>query len=51
MLPPQIIFAEQQGVTLANPLVTDTGTIAAGTLVNSYFVALNSSIEYLSGMR
>jgi hypothetical protein len=44
-LPPQIIFAEQQGVTLANPLVTDTGTIAAGTLVDSYFVALNSSIE------
>jgi hypothetical protein len=44
-LPPQIIFAEQQGVTLASPLVTDTGTIAAGTLVDSYFVALNSSIE------
>jgi hypothetical protein len=47
VLPPQIIFAEQQGVTLANPLVTDTGTIAAGTLVNSYFFALNSSIEYI----
>src|ERR1700730_534353 len=41
-LPPQLIFAEQQGVTLLNPLVTDTGTIAAGTLVNSYFFALNA---------
>jgi len=47
VLPPQIIFAEQQGVTLANPLVTDTGTIAAGTLIDSYFFALNSSIEYI----
>jgi hypothetical protein len=37
----QIIFAEQKGVTLANDLVTDTGTIAAGTAVDSYFVALN----------
>jgi hypothetical protein len=37
----QIIFAEKKGVTLANDLVTDTGTIAAGTAVDSYFVALN----------
>src|SRR5262249_4841166 len=37
----QIIFAEQKSVTLANDLVTDTGTIAAGTAVDSYFVALN----------
>jgi hypothetical protein len=37
----QIIFAEQKGVTLANDLVTDTGTILAGTAVDSYFVALN----------
>ena len=43
-LPPQLIFAEQQGVTLLNPLVTDTGTIAAGTLVSSYFFAVNAAI-------
>jgi hypothetical protein len=43
-LPAQLIFNEQQGVTLLNPLVTDTGTIAAGTLVNSYFFALNAPI-------
>jgi hypothetical protein len=30
-LPPQLIFTEQQGVTLLNPLVTDTGTIAASS--------------------
>ena len=41
-LPNQLIFAEQQGVTLLAPLVTDTGTIAAGTLVNSYFFAVNT---------
>jgi hypothetical protein len=37
----QVIFPEAQGVLLANPLVTDTGTIAAGTFVDSYFMALN----------
>jgi hypothetical protein len=37
----QIIFAEQKGVTLLAPLVTDTGTIAAGTVVDSYFFAVN----------
>jgi hypothetical protein len=37
----QIIFAEKKGVMLANDLVTDTGTIAAGTLVDSYFFAVN----------
>jgi hypothetical protein len=45
-LPSQIIFPEKHGFTLVNPLVTDTGTIAAGTLVDSYFFALNSSNEY-----
>jgi hypothetical protein len=40
-LPSQLIFAEQQNVLLASPLVTDTGTIAAGTLINSYFFAVN----------
>ena len=37
----QIIFAEKKGVMLANDLVTDTGTIAAGTAVDSYFFAVN----------
>src|SRR5262249_6828206 len=37
----QVIFPEAQGVTLVNPLVTDTGTIAAGTIVDSYFMAVN----------
>ena len=41
-LPAQIIFAERQNVTLASALATDTGTIAAGTIVNSYFFGLNS---------
>jgi MYXO-CTERM domain-containing protein len=49
-LPPQIIFNEQQGVTLLNPLVTDTGTIAAGTLVNSYFFAENAPLPGFSGV-
>jgi hypothetical protein len=44
-LPTQLIFPEKQGVTLLNPLVTDTGTIAAGTTINSYFFAVNSSVE------
>jgi hypothetical protein len=41
-LPAQLIFAEQQGVTLLSPLVTDTGTIAAGVAVDSYWFAVNS---------
>jgi hypothetical protein len=42
-LPPQIIFAEQQNVVLANPLTLDIGgPIAAGTVVNSYLVAWNA---------
>src|SRR6266478_5515464 len=45
-LPTQLIFPEKQGFTLLNPLVTDTGTIAAGTIINSYLFAVNSSIEY-----
>ena len=41
-LPSKIIFAEQQHVTLAAPLAVDTGNpIPAGTIVNSYFFALN----------
>jgi hypothetical protein len=43
-LPPQLIFAEQRNFTLVNPLVMDTGTIPAGTIVDSYFFAVNSSI-------
>jgi hypothetical protein len=43
----QVIFAEQKGVLLAADLVTDTNTIAAGTLVDSYFFALNSSLEWV----
>jgi hypothetical protein len=43
----RVIFAEKQGVMLVAPLVTDTGTIAAGTLVDSYFFALNSATEYV----
>jgi hypothetical protein len=45
-LPSQLIFAERKNVTLLNPLVTDTGTIPAGTIVDSYFFAVNSSIEH-----
>jgi hypothetical protein len=41
-LPSQLIFAEQQNVLLGNPLVTDTGTIPAGTSIDSYFFAVNS---------
>ena len=40
-LPAQVIFAERQGVTLGSALATDTGTIAAGTIVDSWFLALN----------
>ena len=41
-LVPGIAFDEQQGVLLANSLVTDTATIAAGTRVDSQFVAFNA---------
>jgi hypothetical protein len=41
-LPAQIVFAERQNVLLNSALATDTGTIAAGTIVNSYFFGLNS---------
>jgi hypothetical protein len=44
-LPHQLIFAERQNFLLTAPLVTDTGTIAAGTLVNSYFFAVNTFAE------
>jgi hypothetical protein len=44
-LPSQLIFAEQQSVTLVNPLVTDTGIIPAGATVDSYFFAVNSYTE------
>ena len=40
-LPSQVIWAERQNVVLGSPLNTDTGVIAAGTLVDSYFMALN----------
>jgi hypothetical protein len=40
-LPNQSIFAERQGVTLSAPLATDTGTINAGTIVDSWFFAVN----------
>jgi hypothetical protein len=43
-LPPQLIFPEQQDFTLLNPLVTDTGIISAGTIVNSFFFALNAPL-------
>ena len=46
LLPHQLIFAEQQGVTLLAPLVTDTGVIAAGTTVNSYFFAVNTFSQF-----
>jgi hypothetical protein len=49
-LPPQLIFNEQQGVTLANPLVTDTGIIPAGTMVNSYFFAENAPSPGFAGI-
>jgi len=42
-LPPQLIFAEQQGVTLAASLDVDTGAaIAAGTVISSYFVGFGT---------
>jgi hypothetical protein len=45
-LPHQIIFAEQQSVVLKAPLAMDTGTIPAGTQVNSYFFALNAFSDF-----
>jgi hypothetical protein len=45
LAPPQIIFYERQQVLLNAPLIMDTGIIAAGTLVNSYFLALNSNTD------
>jgi hypothetical protein len=42
--PRQIIFGERQGITLLNDLVMDTGTIAAGTVVDSYFFAVNADV-------
>jgi len=45
LAPRQIIFPEQQGVMLVNPLVTDTGIIPAGTVVDSYFFALNANTD------
>jgi hypothetical protein len=42
-LPPQVIFAEQQGFTLSAPLAVDIGgSIPAGTIVDSYFFAVNA---------
>jgi hypothetical protein len=51
-LAPQVIFAEQQNVVLANPLAVDTGgSIAAGTMVDSDFVALTPSIVWITSSR
>lgn len=41
-LPDAVIFNEAQNVTLTSALVTDTGTIPAGTVVDSQFFATNS---------
>jgi hypothetical protein len=43
-LTPGIAFAEQQNVVLVSALSTDTGTIPAGTLVSSYFLAFNDPV-------
>src|SRR5271165_1163675 len=42
-LPSQVIFDESQNVLLTAPLVTDTGTIAAGARVDSEFFSVNSN--------
>jgi hypothetical protein len=42
-LPPQVYWLERKSVTLATPLTTDTGVIPAGTAVDSYFVAFNTT--------
>jgi hypothetical protein len=44
-LTPGLAFDEQQNVVLGSSLVTDTGTIAAGTLVSSYFIAFNLPVS------
>jgi hypothetical protein len=45
-LPSQLIFNEQQKVTLGGALNLDIGgTIAAGTTINSYFFALNANVS------
>lgn len=41
-LPDAVIFNEIQNFTLTSPLTTDTGMIAAGTVVDSQFFAVNS---------
>ena len=43
-LNPAIAFNEQQNVLLANPLITDTGIIDAGTSVDSHYIAFNSAL-------
>lgn len=40
----QVIFAERQGVTLLAPLVTDSGIIPAGSVVDSWFTATNDGL-------
>jgi PEP-CTERM motif len=40
-LTPGLAFDEQQNVVLSSSLANDTGTIAAGTVVSSYFVVFN----------
>lgn len=46
---PQVIFNEKQNVTLSAPLSVDTGSpIATGTIVNSYFMAVNSLNQTLA---
>ena len=48
-LPEQLIFDEQQNVTLASTLAFDTGGSApAGTKVDSAFYATNSGVDTLS---
>jgi hypothetical protein len=42
-LPAQLVFPEKQAFVLQAPLVTDTGTIAAGTTVDSYWFAVNNN--------
>lgn len=46
-LAPAIAFNEQQGVTLSTGLFTDTGVIAAGTVVNSQYIAFNARQTHL----
>jgi hypothetical protein len=43
-LTPADAFNERQNVLLGSSLTTDTGTIPAGTLVSSYFVAFNDPV-------